>query len=75
MRKRLAALVVMSMLIVGMLAIGAQASPPDCAVTGKQYAQGHIVNGMKGQGWEGLGHKPGVLHKGLSGFPGCNAIN
>ncbi len=72
MRRRIAGVVITSMLMVGLLAGAAQADPPFCSVSGKDYAQGHIVAGMKGQGWEGLTHKPGVQHKGLKGFPGCS---
>ena len=71
MRKRIAGLIASAILFVGLTPIAAQADPPFCAVSGKMYAQGHIVDGMKGEGWTGLGHKPGVLHKGLKGFPGC----
>ncbi len=71
MKKRIAGIAVTAMLFVGLTPLAAQADPPWCSVSGKDYAQNHIVAGVKGQGWEGLGHKPGQLHRGLRGFPGC----
>jgi hypothetical protein len=70
-KKRVAGINASVVLFVGLTPIAAQAEPPFCAVSGKTYAQGHIVAGRQGEGWTGLGHKRGVLHRGLKGFPGC----